>query len=409
MPGIVGDQVEKEYNELTKRLLAEGYTEENYPKDKVKIPCGGQLPGGGLLNNLYGGFEYIRNYACSMVYKTGCGMFVLGKHVIDDMGFMGVQWCHENDNPVVRCPFDRDRCHENDRRLHGMMGGGLCIQCWCVCHRTDDVYDYDRSFEKEEKKRQEEKERKYQEYSSAHNGRVCRNHMHFNERDRTWTLIYEPRRCASLCYSSNGYCQILGKELSKKKGNVYYDLKKSRIRHDGTLFDGEKDVCMEKGIRYFKRPVSIDICEAFIRIQKDQIVRDYEINHSFEMLSDKSLTYEVLNIRAEARPSRDLMQDLQDIKDGITIVHASDQGKKQKEIKKQRRQQAKETGIKRLEKKILEVGYHGLKECGLDRIHADKWLGEGRIAELEKMRKEKPVQISIFEYMQQQGEDAAID
>ena len=121
MPGIVGDQVEKEYNELTKRLLAEGYTEENYPKDKVKIPCGGQLPGGGLLKNLYGGFEYIRNNACSMVYKTGCGMFVLGKHVIDDMGFMGVQWCHENDNPVVRCPFDRDRCHENDRRLHGMM------------------------------------------------------------------------------------------------------------------------------------------------------------------------------------------------------------------------------------------------------------------------------------------------
>ncbi len=392
-----------EYNELTKKLLSEGYTVGNYP-DYVQIDTS-RLTGDDPLRNSSCGFVYKRQYSGQFVYMTGCGKFVRGENVME-MWTMGIDWRHENDNPVIRCPYDRPECPDNDPKLHGMHEGGLSIQCFCVCHRTGSGYDYENSIEKANEERREEKERKYQEYSDAHNGRVCRNHMYYDERVREWSLRYEPKRCAGMCYSKDGYCPILGKQLSRKKGNVYYDMKKSYIRRDGTLFDGEKIVHVEKGIRYFRNPASMDICEAFIKVQSDEIIRDYEINHSRERFWNKTMEVEVLNIRAESRPSRDLMQDLQDIKAGITVTHASDLEKKQNEIKKQQRRERQEQRIKRLEKKILETGYYGLKESSADRIHADKWLGGGRIAELEEMRQQvarekqnEPVQMSLFDYL----------
>ena len=166
-----------EYNKLTKQLMAAGYTAENFPKDKVHIAHGCYSRNGNPLDNIYGGFEYNRIYCESFIYKTGCGMYVKGKNVISRMGCMGEEWCHENDNPVIRCPYDKPDCPDNDPRLYGTRGGGLCIQCWCVCHRTDEPYNFEHSFEKAEKERQEEKDRKYQEYSDAHNGRICDRHM----------------------------------------------------------------------------------------------------------------------------------------------------------------------------------------------------------------------------------------
>ena len=113
---------------------------------------------------------------------------------------------------------------------------------------------------------------------------------------------------------------------------------------------------------------------------------------------------EVLNIRAEQREGRDLLQDLQDIREGIEVVHASDKQKAQKEEKKMRKQQSQEKRIARLEKKLIDTGYYNLEDYSLDKIHADKWLGEERIQELEGMRqekikeeREKPVQLSLFD------------
>lgn len=396
------------YNLLTQRLLAEGYTAENYPKDKVHIAGGYYTTSSGPLDNVYGGFEYNRVYSDNFLYKTGCGMYVKGSNVLTHMGYMDEEWCHENDNPVIRCLYDKAGCPLNDKRLYGSFGGGTCIQCWCVCHKTDDPYDYEHSFEKAEKDRQDEKSRKYQEYSDAHNGRVCQNHMYYNERMREWNMYYEPARCASMCFAQNGYCPVLGRKLNKKRGNVYYDLKTSVIKKQTeaqrSLFDGERWTHIEKGMRVFKNPCSMDICEAFIKVQSDKILSDYKINHSLECLLDKSFRVEILNIRAESKPSRDLMQDLQDIRDGIEISHASDNEKQKKEAKKEKRKLAKQKNIERLEKKIIEVGYENLVEYSVDRVHADKWLTPERLEELEQIRQqkikeeqEKPVQLSLFD------------
>ena len=167
------------------------------------------LPGDDPLNNLGGGFIYKRAITNDFVYKTGCDKFVLGINVNSDMCYMGVQWCYENDNPT---------CPDNDPLLHGVLGGGLCIQCQCVCHKTDEIYNYENSIEKADDERDAKKKQKNNDYSNAHQGRICANHMFFNERTREWRLDYTPNGCAKICYSQNSYCPILGRQLNRKKG-----------------------------------------------------------------------------------------------------------------------------------------------------------------------------------------------
>lgn len=397
------------YNLLTKWLLNEGYTAENYPAEMVHI-AHGYHKGDDLLDNYYGGFKYNRLYCNRLTYKTGCGMYVKGDRVLSGMSYTSEDWCHENDNPVIRCPFDKPECEVNDPRLYGVRGGGLCIQCWCVCHRTDESYDYEHSFEKNEKDRKAEEKRKYEDFVRKHHGRVCERHAYYDERTREWHLKYEPRLCGHMCYSQDGFCPILNKQLDKKKGNVYYDLKTSGLKHyvgdQVNMFEGTEWKSIEKGLKVFERPVSLDICKAFVKIQSEEILERWKSNHHSTLYFDKSLRAEVLNIRAEAKDSRDLMQDLQDIRDGYVISHASDTAKREKEQKKEKNRLAKQKRIERLEKKLIEVGYENLPESSLDLVHADRWLDSERLEELEQIRQqkikkeqEKPVQLSLFDVM----------
>lgn len=396
--------MEKEYNKLTKRLLAEGYTADHYP-EYVQIGTS-RLSENDPLNNLSGGFEYRRYYSEQIVYKTGCGKFIMGSHVLDDMGYE-IDWNHENDNPVFRCPYNKPECEYNDPRLYGTHGGGLCI-CFCTCHKTDDPYDYENSIEKANAEREEERKQKYEEYSKTHNGRICQNHMFYNERTRTWSQNYDPTRCPSICYQQNGYCPILGRQLSKKRGNVYYDLKESgavkKFDNQIGLFDRDRWEQVTKGIRFLKKPCSMDICEAIVKTQVDQIRRSYEINNSTKQMFDKTWKFEIYNVRAESKPSRDLMQDLQDLRDGVELTWEDDRIKEEKERKKEKRTQLRQKAIDRLEKKLVEIGYENLPDTSIDRVHADKWLDLERLEELENIRKqkikeeqEKPVQLSLFD------------
>ena len=165
-----------------------------------------------------------------------------------------------------------------------------------------------------------------------------------------------------------------------------------------------------EGNRYFDHPVSMDICNSFVRLSKDEVTRKVQMKYHRELFFaehfGRMFSVEVMNIRAETKESRDLLQDLEDIKNGIQIQHASDNIRDEKERKKARRQQAYEKRIQRLEKKILEVGYENLADYSIDKVHADKWLTDERIRELEEMRQqkineeqEKPVQMSLFDYL----------
>ena len=55
----------------------------------------------------------------------------------------------------------------------------------------------------------------------------------------------------------------------------------------------------------------------------------------------------------------------------------------------------------------MTVGYANLEPHSLDRVHADKWLGEERIDELEKLRlqqeqkkTEAPQQITMADFLE---------
>ena len=348
-----------EFNKLTQKLLAQGYTVDNYPKE-VKLPGGvfGKTP----LENIYGGFEYQRYYSDGFTYMTGCGKQVKGINVIDDMSYI-IEWSHENDNPVIRCPYDKEACEQNNPILHGTaLNGGLCTMCFCECHRTDKTYSYENSIEQANDLRDKEKERKYKEYSDKHHGRVCRRHMYYSERTKEWALKYNPKKCAIECHSHGGFCPIRNKAIDKKKGNVYYDLKISTIRKDDTLFNGDKITTITKGIRFFDKPASMDICKDFIKLESKEIYDKYYWNHASTIkMFDKDFEFEIINVRAESKPSRDLMQDLEDIKAGILIVHESDRIKREKANKKLDKEQRLEVRKKKIIKKVLKDGYDSLE------------------------------------------------
>ena len=168
------------------------------------------------------------------------------------------------------------------------------------------------------------------------------------------------------------------------------------------------DTQIIKGKKLFDHPVSMDIAKICARLCQDKI-KEKMRNHYFTELffseyHGRYFSFEILNVRAEQRESRDLMQDLEDIRNGIQIVHASDMEKQNSENKRERRRQLRESAVRRLEKKLMEQGYESLEEFSADRRHADKWLGRERIAELEEMRlkkekekKEQPVQLSLFD------------
>lgn len=379
-----------EYNKLTQELLAVGYTVENFPAH-VRIPSG-QLSGNNPLNNIYGGFEYQSSYVYNLVLKTGCGKHIKGTNVIRDMSYMGIHWTVENNNPVFLCPYEKSSCPHNDHRLNQSPNSVMSSRCYCTCSITEEAYDYENSIEKANDERRAEINRKYEEFSTAHHGRVCQNHMFYNEKTGEWHLSYEPERCATGChFSISGFCPILGKQLSKKRGNVFYDLKQTRkiqpVNNQVSLFDGELVTSIEKGKRFFKSPCSIDICEAFIKAHgKETIAKRYGANNSINKVMDSTWSYEILNVRAESRPSRDLFSDLEDIRNGILITHESDNIKRNKEEKKETRKKRQEAKMKRLEKKILDVGYEALQPYSSDRIHADKWFSKEHIEELERIR-----------------------
>lgn len=399
-----------EYNKLTKKLLAEGYTADNHP-DYVYVGRTCQSKENPL-NNLDGGFEYCRWYVYEKAFRTPCGLMCKGTLCMSSLSYNGTDWDFENDLATIHCPYHKCDCEKKDARLprEGV------LKDWCNVHMTDEEYHYEGSVEEILKLWDDQMRRDKISFSLQRNGRTCDNHMHYDRDSGEWEMHYAPGTCARFRCMGNahsvgtrGICPILGRELCKEKGNVYYDLKISFRRKDldGTLFDGQIDTQIKKGIRVFEHPVSMDICRNYVKLCKDEIIWKVKSKYHTELFfaeryERNEFTVEVLNIRAERKESRDLMQDLQDIRDGIQISHASDDEKQEKKHKSEKRKMAKEKRIAAMEKRILQIGY-----CNMDPFEqnrACKLLDWDRIDELEAMREEKlkeeqeePVQLSLFD------------
>ena len=91
------------------------------------------------------------------------------------------------------------------------------------------------------------------------------------------------------------------------------------------------DTSITHGRKLFPHPVSMDICRACAKLCRDRIEWKVKMEYSRQLFNaeyyGKEFSVEVLDIRAERRESRDLMRDLEDIRSGIRVVHASDMEK----------------------------------------------------------------------------------
>lgn len=402
--------MEKEYNLLTQKLLAEGYTVTNHP-DYVYV---GRSWKDNPLDNWNGGFEYYGWYVYEKTFRTPCGLQCKGKSCMTGMRRVGVEFTFENDMATVRCPYHDKECM---KKHPGLRNAGA-VSDRCNVHMTDEEYCYEGSVEGLLKMEDDRIRREKISFDLMHNGRTCENHMRYDREKGEWRMHYNPCECARAGCSGNLgkavegarlICPILGRPLDHRKGNVFYDIKVTSQRRslDGTLFEGQVDTQIEKGVRFLNHPVSMDICRNIVKLCQDEIeswvrLNRYHTELFFAEYYGRVFTVEILNIRAEQRESRDLMQDLQDIRDGIQIFHASDAERQNKENKKERREKAKKKRIEAIEKKILDIGFGNLEY--IDQNRAYKLLSLDRIDELEAVREEKikkeqekPVQMSIFD------------
>ena len=130
-----------------------------------------------------------------------------------------------------------------------------------------------------------------------------------------------------------------------------------------------------------------------LRDVKDRL----RLNHHSELYFNPNLKIEYINFRAEKKVGRDLLQDLDDVANGIAVVHEADQVKQNAEAKRQRRKVATERKVAAAEKKIVQNGLASL--TGYQRERMERLLGVDRCYELDQQHQtaKQPVQISLFD------------
>ena len=332
-------------NELTKRLYAEGWTREHHP------------------DYVYWGdwesFSYKWEFALELVWQTPCGLFVDGRSVASaDTSYMGVDYCPENGNPLLRCPYSRKDCEHIPDGLRGKYP-------WCPCRLVEGPYNYERSAERAEHELDSRRQKQYMEITG---GQYCACVVGCNGFNGGLVEVkYDVERCIS-CRCANKYCSIRKQERDLKKVNVFYDVRRTYITRVGIIEDTRTE--LTKGIKVFPHPVARTDAEIWLATKKAQFdpIRDKHIisprldpeDRRMDYFSKHHRTwpgydyfefhYEVENIRIKARETRDLLQDLRDVAEGVTVVHDSDlkaAATKKKRAARDTRRAAKERARKR--------------------------------------------------------------
>ena len=321
-----------EINKISQKLLAEGWTKDRTP------------PGMRSWNDFYGGWVYLYSGRRDAVFESPCG--ILWKREDLSIGgmcaFMGVVWSEENDNMVTLCPhYTRDyRCELNapEWEDHPFRTGPDEYMRNCAVHETDRKWDYGQSGKKVLDELERIKSEKWTEFCRKYRDRACRWQSHYNRKTQTWSMAYDPRTCS---LHACQYCSVLHREVSRKKVNVYYDRKEVRVKKGEGLFEDEKTVTILKGIKLLPRPVSETIAEAIVRRCRDSIQRTVELNSSWRVFMGEIESVEVINLRAGRTEARDLLQDLQDVANGIEVTHEIDMQNEKAAAKRESREKRK--------------------------------------------------------------------
>ena len=334
-------------NALTRALYAAGWTREHHP------------------DNVYWGdfenFSYKWEYLKETVWKTGCGLLVEGRTVsMSDVSYGGIWFCPENGNPIIRCPYSRRDCEQQT--------GALAKYCMCVCSRSDACYDYQNSAEKVEEELSKKSQAKYLELTG---GQYCACVIGSNGfQPGEYQIDFSPDRCIQYgC--KNEVCSVTKKRRDLSKVNIFYDIRREWITRAGLIEDHKTTI--EKGVKVFGKPVARTDAELWLARKKasynpfrsktvidphlsgEDRQQEYFSKHhkSWPGYDYFEFQYSVENIRIEARETRDLLQDLKAVAEGIEVVHASDLKKEEEKAKHERKEKRSADKSNKLRKKHL--------------------------------------------------------
>ena len=335
-------------NDLTKRLYSEGWTRDNHPDF--------------VFWGDYENFSFKWEYLLSLVWETPCGLLVDGRTVAaSDVSYGGIWYCPENGNPVIRCPYSRRDC---DHQV-----GALAKYCMCICGRSDACYEYEKSVEKVEKDRETESQAKYLKLTG---GQYCACVVGSNGfKPGEYQIDFDPQKCIQYgC--KNETCSVTKKKRDLSKCNIYYDIRREWITRVGLIED--RRTALEKGCKVFAKPVARTDAELWLARRKasynpfqnrtvidphlsmEDRRQEYFSKHhrQYSGYDYFEFRYSVENIRIEARETRDLLQDLRDVADGLEVVHASDNEKAMVQAKREARAKHEADKGKRREKDMLK-------------------------------------------------------
>lgn len=376
----------KEFNKLTQRLLSEGYSIENPPKDYI------------TWDDFYGGWQYHAIQTKEMCVETPCGL-IQKAWLVNDMSYGGVDWCLENDNALVFCPLSKKGCPKNNPLIRDLR---IDSRLFCEAKITNKPFDYEKSISKLEERNYELEEARIKEFAKTCKNGFCREQLRFNSTTGEMWLGNDPIRCIS---SNCTYCTFRKQPISTKKGNVFYDIKTSQLYKGEGLIPDEMIVSVIKGVRFFDTNKSLTICE-WIAERPDIIKEKAEDKYYRELFFSKHhglhFEVEVLNVYAAARESRDLEQDLSDISNGFHVEHYTDGLKAAKVLKHENREKRVKSKINRIKKRIESSGRESLDISDLNRL--EKFIKNGLVERSEVLKWQKIYednkdagQLSLFE------------
>lgn len=322
-------------------------------------------------------FAYKREWQYTPTWESPCGLLIRSHG-----DFWGETWvggefhCAENDNPLFGCPRPGVPCAHRLPYPAGMN---------CQFHRTERVWTEDESCERLIRERiaaeRQWREVQMREHPGFNGDCVNLRKNELPDGTFRYEKNYQLERCVSL-KCKNTQCPCLGwKERDVRPANIFYDLYIERKFTEGLVPYSEKSIV--KGLKVFGKAIAMHDAEMALRIWEknpnarmlpSQMLRRLDVAVNLEHNIGSREAYfvrthgtlygracqvfsEIRNIRVARQEGRDLMQDLQDVRDGITVQHASDMQKAARAQKNERYQAGKiKRTAQKLAREMMESG-----------------------------------------------------
>lgn len=291
-------------------------------------------------------FVYKWDWRFALIWESPCGLMHRGHgQSWGELHVNGVYHCKENGNPLFRCPYPGRACP------HRLQGVPLGINC--QFHRTDHEYDPEHEIDEIERQKRNAQWRAFEADHEAHPGywTPCRCTDHATGKI-AWRL-YDCIGCTNTECIARGWAV---RDLTPV--NVFYDLEIERVDNTGLIPDVHRTIT--KGMKVFQKPIARTDAELALAIWKhdpqsyllpadmERKLRGYtyeraegigliyrrRYNHEFI-----TATVTIRNIYIAKQEQRDLMADLEAVREGAEVVHESDRVKAAAAEKTDRRKQ----------------------------------------------------------------------